>query len=92
MSALKGFFALERGPFVYAMEECDAPLPLTDKALKVSETAEFADREMEVNGVNGVNVVALTTQVEQGEVVFVPYFAWGNRRPGERMKVWIDRK
>ncbi len=85
MEAIKGKLAVERGPFVYALEQCDNDIPL--EQVKLSRSASFGEKQI---AIDGVPVVALTTQVSGGMIQLVPYFTWGNRKPREGMKVWVD--
>ena len=85
VEAIKGKLAVERGPFVYALEQCDNDIPL--EQVKLSRSASFGEKQI---AIDGVPVVALTTQVSGGMIQLVPYFTWGNRKPREGMKVWVD--
>jgi len=86
VTATRGKLSVQRGPFVYALEECDSSIPL-DK-VKLSANAIFKEKRIDISM---VSVIALETEVEGVQIQLVPYFTWGNRKPGEEMKVWIDR-
>lgn len=87
VEAIKGKLAVERGPFVYALEQCDNDIPL--EQVKLFRSASFGEKQITIDG---VPVVALTTQVSGGMIQLVPYFTWGNRKPKEGMKVWVDEE
>jgi DUF1680 family protein len=82
VQATKGKVAVERGPFVYALETMDTPTPLDEVVLRPGQ--QFQERKLKIQD---TEVVALQT----GEFQLVPYFAWGNRKPGEGLRVWINK-
>jgi hypothetical protein len=80
VEADRGRVALQRGPIVYCLEECDNPgLRAPDVSLSGGEklTAKF-----EPDLLNGVETI-------QGpNFKAIPYYAWANRGPGA-MAVWL---
>lgn len=99
--------AVQRGPFVYCLEEEDNGndlhlLSLTEKANpedKVDSTlGEFvalkgkAERQLiDKSWQNHLYQADMVRDSEETEVTFIPYHLWANRSTGE-MKVWINRK
>ncbi|CAM4460676.1 hypothetical protein FHS16_004188 [Paenibacillus endophyticus] len=100
-----GKVALQRGPFVYCLEEADnggqlfhLSLPATSELSSAFDTGLLGG--MQVITGNGVRFDSKHWQdelyrrdadwtTEQTELRFIPYFAWANREPGE-MSVWIN--
>ncbi|WP_138754371.1 glycoside hydrolase family 127 protein [Paenibacillus sinopodophylli] len=100
-----GKVALQRGPFVYCLEEADNGSQLFHLNLPAaSELHTSFDSEL----LGGMQVISAIGQrgvfanwseelyrsnthwtTEQTELRFIPYFAWANREPGE-MAVWIN--
>ncbi|ODV87559.1 glycoside hydrolase family 127 protein [[Candida] arabinofermentans NRRL YB-2248] len=88
VKANEGCLAVERGPFVYALEnsgfEHDG-----DKAVdeaKIEDTQKFTENIKEIES---CEFVALDTVINDKKATFVPYFATGNVNPGEYFRVWI---
>lgn len=102
-----GRVALQRGPIVYCLEQADNDGELRDLTLpaKASFKAEFKPGLL--GGVAVLRGQALRRRAQDWAkaqlystaptprrtvgVTAVPYCAWGNRRPGEEMLVWINR-
>jgi DUF1680 family protein len=86
----RGKIALERGPFVYAVEGVDHGGAVLD--LVVPDTARFAvERRPELLG--GVTVLTGGVRDTSGkarQLMAIPYYAWSHRGPGE-MAVWLRR-
>jgi len=76
--------AVQRGPLVYCMEECDNKHSY-DSAELTDQTTFTTSYEKDL--LNGV--VAITAQSGAHRYQFIPYYAWDNREPG-KMKVWVD--
>jgi len=99
-----GKIALMRGPVVYCLEEVDNGPNLSrlclprDGALGLEEPDEALGGVCAIRGVarrrrsstEQADALYNAANLEEDEVPIraVPYFAWGNRRPGE-MIVWI---
>lgn len=99
-----GKVALQRGPFVYCLEEADNGGQLFQLSLPASSKLSSAfDKDL----LGGMQVITGTGEryeskhwqdelyrrdavwtTEETELTFIPYFAWANREPGE-MSVWI---
>ena len=102
VEADRGLLALQRGPIVYCLEQCDQVAPLDTLVLPVD--AEL-NAEKEANLFGGVVVMKGFGQVAPEQdwqrklyqpvagmkrvpVKAIPYYAWDNRAPGA-MKVWL---
>lgn len=79
----EGLRAVQRGPIVYCLEEVDNKENFDN--LKISENACFS-AEYNPELLNGV--VAITTQVDNNTLNYIPYYSWDNREAG-KMKVWV---
>lgn len=102
----RGKVALQRGPFVYCLEEIDNSGDLHLLSL-TGETTSQLKEEQELGAfvqiqAKGQKVVEndWTDQlyrpyqpptVEEVELTFIPYHLWANRTLGE-MRVWVDKK
>lgn len=101
-----GRVAIQRGPLVYCLEEADNGGILSAISIDVNSqlSAETDDsltqgavvikgKAFRTGGENWEDVLYKTYSDNEKEVDFkaVPYFMWGNRKPGE-MLVWILRK
>lgn len=73
--------AVMRGPLVYCMEECDNPCY---DAATINHDSEFCVEDGE-----GLLRNFKILKTNEGNITFIPYFAWDNRKPG-KMKVWVD--
>jgi uncharacterized protein len=88
VSSTKGMVAIERGPFVYGVEQSGSSIPLNQ--ISLSESSKFSE---ELVTVEGTTFVALNLQSEDNEKVqFVPYFVLGNRVPGEDFRVYVNEQ
>jgi DUF1680 family protein len=96
----RGLVALERGPLVFCVEQADNPEGVLDLQLPDDAALEFAYREDRLGGLGTITgkAVALSRGVDRASVVrtsrgftAIPYFAFGNRGPGE-MSVWLARE
>lgn len=74
--------ALAAGPLVYCAEEADNPGGLVHLA-----AADALSYDFDPDLLSGLPVIR-AGQEDGAARTFVPYFAWGNRRPGW-MTVWI---
>ncbi|MGO4541412.1 glycoside hydrolase family 127 protein [Paenibacillus sp. 2TAB19] len=100
-----GKVALQRGPFVYCLEEADNGGQLYQLSLPAtSEPAVYFEEEllggMQVIKAQGERRSSTPWQEElyrpdaqwlqeKTELTFIPYYAWANREPGE-MTVWTN--
>jgi DUF1680 family protein len=102
VKADEGLMAIQRGPIIYCLEQCDQSEPLGALWLP-SETQLKAAREPRLlGGVVSITGEARTaSQQTWGRHLYqpaasasrvalkaVPYYAWDNRQPGA-MKVWL---
>ena len=98
-----GKVALQRGPLVYCLEECDNPqvgallLPRTAKLaarhdprlLGGMTVIEGTARRLDEQGWRGrLYAPACTQKTKATRFRAIPYFAWANRKPGA-MVVWL---
>lgn len=82
VKADEGRRAIQRGPIVYCLEEVDNP-SVADAVL--DPDAKFStDFEPQLLG----GVCTISTHQRNGDLKFIPYYAWDNREPG-RMEVWV---
>jgi len=82
----RGKVAIERGPLVYCLEGIDNDGHALDRAL--ADTASLRV-DWQPDLLHGVNTVC--AQYAAGDLIFVPYYAWGHRGLGE-MTVWMTRE
>jgi hypothetical protein len=77
--------AVQRGPLVYCLEQTDNPSINMDN-VSIDQGTAFS-----LNTGKGKlkEMKILKANTENGELTFVPYFAWDNREAG-KMKVWVD--
>ena len=99
-----GKIALQRGPLVFCLEEADNGKNLNSLAVNSSSfQADFnADllggtvvlqgkaRQPKLGGWANALYRFESSDVEEIEVLAIPYFLWANREPGE-MIVWLNR-
>lgn len=85
--ANKGCLAVQRGPFVYALQKSgiDANSNLDD--IRLNSKAEFIEA---IEVYNGVQYVSLLADLNGQKCTFVPYFVTGNHVPGEDFRIWIN--
>lgn len=95
-----GQFALQRGPFVYCVEDADFEDSVVDVRVPHQEFRTHFDEKL----LGGIQVVTGQAELASGgtdlysagdshsskKIAFqaIPYFAWDNRRPGA-MRVWL---
>ena len=107
VKADKGKVALQRGPFVYCMEEQDNGKQLHLLALTGAIRPHFrrddilgdivcldAEGEVRVTEDEWQDTLYRVRQKPQTipkQLTFIPYYSWGNRSLGE-MQVWIDKE
>jgi len=98
VQADRGLVALQRGPLVYCLEQCDQNEPLGRLCLPQAAQLKASRREDLLGGI--VVVQGLAGEAPEGklyqaagpersvEFMAVPYYAWDNRQPGP-MEVWL---
>jgi DUF1680 family protein len=101
-----GRIALKRGPIVYCLEEVDNPISLNRVSLPEKALFRDQFHPSLLGGVVSVHAEVLADATEDWggtlyrteraapqptPITAVPYFAWGNREPGE-MLVWLRSK
>jgi DUF1680 family protein len=87
VEAVRGKLAVERGPFVYALEQSSSSIDV--KQVKLSRFTKF---EESIVDIQGATVTALNTKVGEHSIQLLPYFVLGNRNPGENFVVWFDEE
>ncbi len=88
---LKDQVTIASGPLIYCLEEMDNR---DLQQIKLDEQAPF-EMHFENDLLNGVNVITTTAfdnQAQEISVKAIPYYAVGNRQPGNSYKVWIFKK
>jgi DUF1680 family protein len=80
----RGKVAVERGPLVYCLEGADNGGRVLERSLP--DAAEFSVR-WEPDLLHGINVISVLGV--EGDLTFVPYYAWAHRGIGE-MAVWVN--
>ena len=85
----EGKRAIQRGPIVYCMEQVDNPDGFD--SLQLTEGMEFRMEKLPKKQWWGHEILQITAQNGEDELVLIPYFAWDNREAG-KMKVWIPFK
>jgi uncharacterized protein len=103
VQADNGKVAIQRGPVVYCLEEADNGAQLSRLRLPPDAPLEAVERADLFGGVVAITAQAVERGAWQGDlyahngppnagparqVLFIPYYAWANRAPGE-MAVWI---
>ena len=90
VDAIRGCFALERGPLVYCIESADLAggLELEDLSLDATTQAAPVSRPDLGPGTLGLAASAVGPEGEPVTLAAVPYHAWGNRAVAG-MRVWI---
>jgi len=99
-----GKVAIQRGPVVYCLEEVDNGPNLPNLSLPQDAKLTLGGCDQSRGGAPDIHGVARRSEItsqwrdvlyspialEREEVALraIPYFAWGNRQPGE-MLVWI---
>ena len=90
-----GKVALARGPLVYCVEGMDHHASLSSIVLPESAVVHTTAEEMVALHVNGIAQYASDrlysvdyVKAKPISIRAIPYFAWGNRAPGD-MQVWI---
>ncbi len=81
----EGKRAIQRGPLVYCLEQTDNQSIDMD-ALSIDQDVAFSIHSGE-SKLKEMKILKAGTK--NGELTFVPYFAWDNREAG-KMKVWIS--
>jgi hypothetical protein len=95
----RGMVALERGPLVYCAEQADNPGGGFRLLLPDDASMKFSFRQDLLGGIGAIEgrALALSRAANRTEITrtpadftAIPYFAFGNRNPGE-MTVWLAR-
>jgi hypothetical protein len=102
VKADEGLLAIQRGPIVYCLEQCDQAEPLAGLWLPVGVELKAAREPGLLGGVVTITGEAQTAPEEQWHrrlyqpgasvsrvaLKAIPYYAWDNRQAGA-MKVWL---
>jgi len=102
VTADRGLLAIQRGPLVYCVEQCDQTAPVAslvlplDAELKVEQSGLFGGVAV-IRGIGEQTGNSDSSQAlyhhavvpsKRNEITAVPYFVWDNRQAGP-MKVWL---
>lgn len=86
VEANRGHLAVQRGPFVYALQKSgvqgDTPL----SHLHIRRDQEFTEK---LETIRDTKYISLLTTISGVVCKFVPYFVTGNENPGEDFRIWI---
>jgi uncharacterized protein len=102
VKADQGLLALQRGPIVYCLEQCDQTEPLAELWLPLDASLKAAREPKLLGGVVTITGEARAATEQQWRRTLyqpeapatrvplkaIPYYAWDNRQPG-RMSVWL---
>ncbi len=102
VKADQGLVALQRGPIVYCVEQCDQPEPLSmlwlppEAELKAAREPGLLGGVVTIKGEAraasqqtwGRKLYQPTPPASRVALKAIPYYAWDNRQPGA-MKVWL---
>ncbi|MBP2330367.1 DUF1680 family protein [Kibdelosporangium banguiense] len=101
IDAVRGCVAVTRGPLVYAVEQSDLPEDVVLEDVRIGPAAPITAGnlpDIPVSLIVGGSIEQSTSDAlysghaeshgEPSELVAIPYFLWGNRKPGP-MRVWI---
>jgi uncharacterized protein len=90
VDAVRGCFAVERGPLVYCVESVDVPAArLEDLRWDASRDPTGVSRTDIGDAVVGVDIPVVVRD-EALVAPAIPYYAWANRQV-DGMRVWIPR-
>jgi hypothetical protein len=102
VKADQGLLAIQRGPIVYCLEQCDQAVPLSglwlppDAALKATREPGLLGGVVTITGEARAaseqpwhrSLYQPAAPVSRFALKAIPYYAWDNRQPGP-MKVWL---
>lgn len=102
VAANRGLLAVQRGPIVYCLEQCDQSAPIASLALPAEAQLQPEKEPRLLGGVmvlNGLGEIASEQEwkrklyqpalnARRVPIKAIPYYAWDNRSPGA-MKVWL---
>ncbi|MGD0260296.1 MAG: beta-L-arabinofuranosidase domain-containing protein [Verrucomicrobiota bacterium] len=102
VKADQGLLAIQRGPIVYCLEQCDQPVPLAALWLPLEAELKAAREPALLGGVVAItgearaaseqpwprNLYQPAPPASRVALKAIPYYAWDNRQPGP-MKVWL---
>lgn len=99
VKASVGRVAVMRGPLVYAAEAMDNDGSVKDLVLPVSSPIEETKSSdgtvilkasgVRVSGAPELGLYRSAGELKPTTITLRPYYAWGNRKPGDGMSVWI---
>lgn len=87
---LNGMVALASGPLIYCLEGVDNK-DLDQLKIVSNSTMELISDKNLLEGVNIIKGYAVDDENQQVAFTAIPYYAMGNRQPGE-YKVWLPAK
>jgi len=97
-----GKVALQRGPLVYCIEQCDQKARVQDIALPMDASLKVTKKQKLLGGITVIEAEGVLADTggwermlyrpvsppQKTKITAVPYYAWDNREPGP-MRVWI---
>lgn len=83
-----GHLAIERGPFVYALQNSGIKGSKQLEEITITEDAKFEEK---VCKFHDAEYISLNKTLDGVDCEFVPYFITGNAIPGEDFRIWIKR-
>ncbi|HXC98005.1 MAG TPA: beta-L-arabinofuranosidase domain-containing protein [Verrucomicrobiae bacterium] len=103
VAADRGLLAIQRGPIVYCLEQCDQRAPVTSLSLPMDADLRIEKTKL-FGGITVIRGIGASTEApntgralylratavpsKRTEITAIPYFAWDNRQAGP-MKVWL---
>ncbi len=100
LDAVRGCVAVTRGPLVYCLEQADLPDDVVLEDVRIDPAAPISAGSDVPVTLTARGTVERPASAElypaasagrrgtPAELTFVPYFLWGNRKPGP-MRVWV---
>jgi len=88
---LNGLVAIASGPILYCLEE-NSNEKLDDLKIDVNDKMDIEYKPSLLNGVNVIRGKGVDGKSHVVEFNAIPYYAVGNRKPGDEYKVWIPWK
>lgn len=87
VEANEGCVAVQRGPFVYALQKSG----IDKKGVDVDDIVLSKNQQFECVPAKYHNAeyIALVTESNGCKLTFVPYYVTGNENPGEDFRIWI---
>lgn len=88
VEANKGCVAVQRGPFVYALENSGIQGDISLDNVVITKKPKFIEN---IEQLYEAKYISLTTKIKDVKCVLVPYFVTGNKNPGEDFRIWLKK-